>query len=228
MNLSSVNVGNEEPIENAGKSGKSGIYKRPVSTPVEITTGGLLGDTISDTKNHGGADQAVYVFGVPDYDWWSEQLRYESTPGTFGENLTVTGMESADMNIGDRLEIGPVVLEVTAPRIPCATLAARMGDSLFVKRFRWAERPGVYCRVLNEGAVRAGDSVNVRRHDGETVTVIEVFRDFFEPKRDEAGIRRQLAAPIAARARVDKEKQLGELLACRDKPLKAAARPERA
>ncbi|CAN5578544.1 MOSC domain-containing protein [soil metagenome] len=228
MQLSSVNVGNEEPIENSGKSGNTGIYKRSVSTPVEITTAGLPGDTISDMKNHGGPDQAVYVFGIPDYDWWSEQVGHELSPGTFGENLTIAGLESADMSIGDCLEIGTTVLEVTAPRIPCATLAARMGDPLFVKRFRQAERPGVYCRVVEEGTVRAGDAVKIRDQVGDTVSVIEVFRDFFEPEADEEAILRQLAAPIASRARVIKEKQLGELLARRDEPLRAAAWSERA
>lgn len=227
MQLLGVNVGNEEPIENAGKTGKTGIYKRPASTPVEITYNGLEDDTISDTKNHGGVDQAVYAFGVPDYDWWSEELGRELSPGTFGENLTLSGLESATLNIGDRLEIGPVVLEVTAPRIPCATLGARMRDPLFVKRFRWAERPGVYCRVLQEGKVQAGEPVTLREHDGDTVSVLEVFRDFFDPEPDEEAIRRQLAAPIAVRARAIKEKQLGELLELRSKQTESAVSSER-
>ena len=82
-------------------------------------------------------------------------------PGTFGENLTIAGVETAQALIGDRLAIGDVLLEVTSPRIPCVTLAARMGDPGFVKRFRAAERPGFYCRVLQEGFVRAGDAVTL-------------------------------------------------------------------
>ncbi len=212
MQLLGVNVGGEEPIENAGKSGRTGIYKRPVAAPVQATYNGLAGDEVSDKENHGGRDQAVYVFGTPDYDWWSKELGHELSPGTFGENLTIAGLESATMGIGDRLKINSVVLEVTAPRIPCATLAARMRDPLFVKRFRWAERPGVYCRVLRGGVLQAGDRVELRRYDGSALPVIEVFRDFFDPEPDEAGIRRQLAAPLAVRARVMKEKQLQELL----------------
>ncbi len=65
-----------------------------------------------------------------------------SGPGTFGDNLTLSDLESAQFNIGDRFHIGSVMLEVTAPRIPCATLAARMGDPHFVKKYRRAERPG--------------------------------------------------------------------------------------
>ena len=212
MRLLSANVGRELPVQNAKKSGKTGIFKRPVGAPVEVTFGGLVGDAISDTENHGGADQAVYVYGAPDYDWWSEELGRELRPGAFGENLTVAGLESARMRIGDRLRTGSVLLEVTAPRIPCVTLATRMGDPSFVKRFRWAERPGVYCRVIKEGRVRAGDPVTVEGYGGETISAIEMFRDFFRPDPSEAAIRRHLAAPVAVRARVAKERQLEELL----------------
>ena len=222
MRLLSVNVGDAEPIENAGKSGETGIYKRPANNPVEITKAGISGDSICDTKNHGGADQAVYVFSEPDYEWWSEELGYGLSPGTFGENLTISDLESAGLLIGDRLEIGPVTLEVTAPRVPCATLAARMKDPKFVRRFRRVGRPGAYCRVLREGMVQAGKPVMLRRFGGEPVSVGEVFRDFFDPESGEEAIRRQLAVPIAARARVEKERQLGEILVWRTKKAEAA------
>ena len=213
MRLTSVNVGRERSIPNAKTSGKTGIYKRPVDRPVWVSGSGLADDEISDTENHGGPDQAVYVFGTPDYDWWSEELGRELPPGTFGENLTITGLESAGLCIGDRLVIGPVILEVTDPRIPCVTLAARMGDPLFVKRFRRAERPGLYCRVIREGWIRAGDPVSLVEYSGEKVPAVELFRDFFEPNQSERTIRRHLAAPIAIRSRVDKERRLGEIMA---------------
>ncbi len=212
MQLFSVNIGRGQPIQNAKASGKSGIYKLPVSAPVRVTSSGLTGDTICDTENHGGVDQAVYVYGTPDYEWWSGVLGRELSPGTFGENLTITKLQSAQLCIGDRLHVGSVILEVTAPRIPCVTLATRMGDPSFVKRFREAERPGLYCRIIQEGYVQVGDPVTLERHRGETIMAIELFRDFFSPDLNEETIRHHLAAPIAIRARVEKEKRLGELL----------------
>lgn len=217
-----MNVGQERPIENAGKSGRTGIFKLPVDGPVAVTRAGVAGDTISDLENHGGVDQAVYVFGEPDYAWWSKELGRDLPPGTFGENLTVSGLESGAACIGDRLRIGPVLLEVTAPRIPCATLAARMGDPRFVKRFRRAERPGLYCRVLGEGRVRAGDAVAFEPYEGERIPALEIFSDFFDPYLDEATLRRHLAAPIAVRARADDERKLRRALARREG---AAAQP---
>ena len=213
MRLLSVNVGIETPIEGAGKSGKTAIFKHGVDGPVAVTPLGLAGDTISDTENHGGVDQAVYVYGAPDYTWWSEELGRELPPGTFGENLTVSGLRSAECYIGDRFLVGAAILEVTAPRIPCSTLNARMGDRMFVKRFMRAERPGLYCRVFRGGEVRAGDVVESERYDGEKVRAVELFRDFFDTETAESTLRRHLSVPIAARARAQKVKQLKRLLA---------------
>jgi MOSC domain-containing protein YiiM len=213
MYLVSVNVGQERPIENGGKSGKTGIYKRPVAGLVEVGAQGLAGDAICDLRNHGGVDQALYVYGTPDYEWWSQALGSNLTPGTFGENLTITELESAALNVGDRLQIGPVILEVTAPRIPCATLAARMGDPGFIERFRAAERPGVYCRVIRAGLIQVGDDVALERYKGETVSALEYFRDYYDRHLKEAQLRRYLAAPIHIKDRAHKEKQLERLLA---------------
>jgi MOSC domain-containing protein YiiM len=212
MQLISINIGHARAIRNAKESGTTGIYKSPVDVPVEITSLGLVGDVICDSANHGGVDQAVYVYGSTDYAWWSAELGRDLDPGTFGENLTIGELESAQLYIGDRLHVGSVILEVTAPRIPCATLAARMGDPAFVKRFRYAERPGLYCRVIREGAVQVGDPVTLERYAGETIAAIEMFRDFYAADLDEARIRRQLAAPIAVRARADLMAQLEKVL----------------
>jgi MOSC domain-containing protein YiiM len=208
MELISINIGHSRPLHIDRTSRQTGIYKQPVSQPVEIDQNGLRGDAICDVENHGGPDQAVYVYGSPDYAWWSQTLGYEVGPGTFGENLTISELESARFQIGDRLHVGGVVLEVTAPRIPCSTLAARMGDPAFVKRYRQAERPGLYCRVIQTGTVNVGDPVSLEPYRGETISAIEMFRQYYQADLDEAAIRRQLAAPIAVRARIEQEEKL--------------------
>ncbi len=210
MELISVNIGQERKIQNAKSSGKTGIYKESVRTPVHINKLGLAGDTICDTENHGGVDQAVYVYGTPDYEWWEESLGRKIVPGTFGENLTISDLESSKFSIGDQLHIGTVVLEVTAPRIPCVTLASRMKDRTFLKKFRSAERPGLYCRVLQEGTVCAGEPVLLKSYSADTVSALEMFRNFFEPDHSEATLRRYLNSPIAIRDRIEKEKKLQE------------------
>ena len=211
MYLISVNVGQERSIQIGKQAEQTGIYKVPASGPVAITTLGVAGDAVMDVDNHGGPDQAVYVYGAADYAWWSAELGVELEPGTFGENLTISNLESAALTIGDLLHIGAVTLQVTAPRIPCATLAARMGDPAFVKRFRAAERPGLYCRVLAAGRVQAGDPVTIERCTGATIAVLEMFLGFYDNALSAAALRRHLAAPLAARARADIEERLQKL-----------------
>jgi MOSC domain-containing protein YiiM len=212
MKLLSVNIGQARTHQKGSELETTGIYKRPVSGPVQITALGLQDDAVCDTKDHGGPDQAVYIYGSVDYDWWARELGRELAPGTFGDNLTISGLESARFSIGDRLHTGSVILEVTAPRIPCATLAARMGDPKFVKRYRHAARPGLYCRVIRAGTVQAGDEVKVEPCQGETVSVLDLFTDYYVPVKNEATLRRFLRAPIAIRARSDVEADLKKLL----------------
>jgi len=212
MKITSINIGQMRPIEIGHKTEQTGIYKQPIQEPVQVTADGLPGDVICSTKHHGGPDQALYIYGGADYAWWSGELGQELLPGTFGENLTISELESAKFSVGDRIFIGNVILEVTAPRIPCKTFAARMGDAAFAKRFRAAERPGLYCRVLQPGQIQAGDAVRVEPTTRDTVTILEMYRDFYEPELTQSAIQRYLNAPIAIRSRVEKEEQLQKLL----------------
>ncbi|MBE0699881.1 MAG: MOSC domain-containing protein [Anaerolineaceae bacterium] len=218
MQLISVNVGQEREIQNAKSSGKTGIFKQPSALPVRITPLGLEGDAIVDVENHGGYDQAVYVYGTADYDWWAKELGRALGPGTFGENLTISDMQSADYSVGDRFHIGDVILEVTAPRIPCVTLSARMEDPQFIKRFRKAGRPGLYCRVIVEGSVLAGEEVWVEPTVLETVTVLEMFHNFYIPKLSLDYLRRYLAAPTPLQGRDKMEAKYHEQIVIESKP----------
>ena len=171
---------------------------------------GVRGDQIVNTEHHGGTDQAIYAYSADDYDWWSLETDREYPPGLFGENLTIRGMPS-DMNVGDRLLIGEVVLEATAPRIPCGTFAARMQDSGMGHAFRQAEKPGIYLRVLNSGEVSPGDTVTFVGIESDTVSIVELFRFYYALRHDQATLHRYLEAPLAVRFRQKIEKRLAEL-----------------
>jgi len=211
MNILSINRGSQRTVIRNHSEYITGIYKEPVAGPVEITPLGLAGDVIADQKHHGGPDQAVYVYGQVDYDWWAQTLGDRIKPGLFGENLTISGLESGTFNIGDQLLIGEVILQVTAPRYPCAKFTARMNDPQFVKKFRNAERPGLYCRVLKAGSVSVGQLVRLERYQGEMVSLLEMYRDHYHPDKSEAGLRRFLDAPIDLRTRAHMEKILAEV-----------------
>jgi MOSC domain-containing protein YiiM len=211
MQLTSINIGQEQTLVRPNKTEQTGIFKQPVAGPVLVSKNGLPGDFIGDSKHHGGPDQALYLYGGADYEWWVAELGQEIAPGTFGENLTISGLESGPAQIGAILHIGEVILQVTAPRIPCGTLAGRMKIPNFVKQFRFSGRPGLYCRVLQEGLVKAGDQVTLEQYSNPTVTLAEAMADYYEPILTEAMLQRYLGAPIAIRIRRHKEEQLQKL-----------------
>jgi MOSC domain-containing protein YiiM len=220
MKLLSINLGTGQLIAVGDRRIRTGIHKQPTLEPVKIGRLGLTGDEVSDEINHGGPDQAVYVYGLPDYDYWSEQLGTALEPATFGENLTISGLESADLKIGDRLRVGPsgvgVLLEVAASRIPCHVLAARMNDLGFVKKFRAAQRPGAYCRVIETGEVQVGDAVTLEPHRmvsdrGETVSLLEDFNLYYDANPSRASLERSLNVPIAVRTRAELTQKLAKL-----------------
>ena len=184
------------------------IDKRPVTGSVDIGPEGLAGDEIGSRKHHGGPDQAAYAFGTPDYAWWEAELGALLPPGTFGENLTIEGLESATCSIGDRLAIGTALFQVTSPRIPCETLARRMGERGFIRRFRDARRPGVYLRVLQPGAVTAGDVVELAPAPAGALPLLELQDLYYRRQATRDELERALAAPIAVRARRDLERRL--------------------
>jgi MOSC domain-containing protein YiiM len=212
MRILSVNIGQERTLQNGRNLETTGIYKIATVQPVEVKTLGLKDDFIFSSKHHGGPDQAVYIYGSLDYDWWSKELDHKLGPGTFGENLTISDLESAVFAVGDRLHVGQVVLEVTSPRIPCGTLAARMGDPLFVKRYRQAERPDLYCRVIQQGVLQAGDYVALTNFVGDRLSILEVFRGYYEKDKSKTLIERYLQAPVAIRVRTELEQELKRFL----------------
>lgn len=209
ITLVSLNVGRAEALPVGQNVVRSGILKTAVPH-AELRRGGFVGDEQGDRKNHGGPDQAVYLYRTEDYAWWSAQLGRELTLGTFGENLSVSGLPE-EVSIGDQLSFGAVRLEVTAPRIPCGKLAAKLGEVAFVKTFVRAERPGFYARVLAPGRVGVGDPGRYLPNPEAAPSVQEVFRLFYDKQPQAEALRRTLAAPIAVRTRRDFEKRLERL-----------------
>jgi MOSC domain-containing protein YiiM len=201
MHVVSVNIAGQETIEINDKAVATGIFKRPVSGKVSINANGLVGDNVVDTTRHGGRDQAVYLYSAKDYAWWAAELNKDVPIGMLGENLTLSSFGTTSLRVGDRLRINNVLLEITFPRIPCATLGARMGDSAFVKYFIQAQRPGVYARTLENGELQVGDAVDILPTSNNFPTVIELYELWHAKDRDPKLLHRGLEAPIAERAR---------------------------
>ncbi|MEH2446314.1 MAG: MOSC domain-containing protein [Nostoc sp.] len=177
MKLVSVNVGLPREVTWKGKPARTGIFKEPINSRVMVRELNLEGDGQADLTVHGGLDKAVYVYPFEHYDYWRDELPdTEFTPGIFGENFTVTGFKEEEINIGDRFKIGSAELMVTQPRLPCYKLGIRFGRSDIVKRFLASRRSGFYFRVLQEGEVGAGDTLEFISRDDNNVTVANIIQ----------------------------------------------------
>ncbi len=176
----SVNVGQPRERVWAGL-GRTSIEKVPVAGPVLVRTLGLAGDSVSDTKHHGGVDKAVYAFAREDLDWWAAELGQEIRDGQFGENLTTSGYDVNEAIVGERWRIGAALLEVAEVRIPCNDFKGWMresgyDDASWVKRFARVQRPGPYLRVIEEGPIEAGEAIEVVSRPDHGITVSTMFR----------------------------------------------------
>ena len=206
ISIESVNVGKLCVLPGVRNAQPTGIVKLPVEGPVQVDRDGLEGDHIGSVRDHGGPDQAVYLFSVEDYAWWEESLQRRLEPGIFGENLTVSGWDPETARVGDLWEMDGLRLELSGPRIPCATLAARMGIPTLVKRFAQANRGGAYARVLHSGTVRAGLPVEIYEAGEDYPKINQLFALWHQKDKSLELIRQALASPIAWRARIDLER----------------------
>jgi MOSC domain-containing protein YiiM len=186
MRLLSVNLGRPRTVSYTDHpDGVTGIDKRPVDGPVRVAApglegagaSGLAGDAVCDTRHHGGDDQAVYAVAREDLDAWERELGRALGNGSFGENLTTSGLDVSGARIGERWRVGPrVVLEVTSARIPCRTFQGHLGERGWVKRFTRQGAPGAYLRVIEPGEIRAGDAVEIVHRPDHDITVALQFR----------------------------------------------------
>lgn len=180
-----VNVATPRPKMVGNRLVETAIDKHPVDGRVEVDMEGFVSDQVGDTRHHGGNEQALYAFAGEDYDHWERELGRELRPGLFGENLTTRGIDVDAALIGERWRIGTVTVEVSGPRIPCATFGAQVGEKGWPRRFGALDRTGAYLRVLEVGAVAAGDRIEVIDRPDHDVTVSDAHR-IHRRDRDEA------------------------------------------
>ncbi|HSW53126.1 MAG TPA: MOSC domain-containing protein [Sulfuricaulis sp.] len=177
MKLISINIGRPRPVPHEGRVVSTGIFKEPVAGPVFLRLLNLDGDGQADLRVHGGADKAVYAYPFEHYAFWTGELgRDDFSHGQFGENFTITGWLEDTVCIGDEFQVGEARVQVTQPRSPCFKLGIRMHDDQFPARFAAANRTGFYLRVLREGRVAAGDTIERIAHDPNSLCVRDVFR----------------------------------------------------
>ena len=218
MQLLSLNVGLPRDVRYLEETISTAIFKEPVEGRVSVGSLGLEGDGQADLTVHGGRDKALYAYSIENYEFWRRELgRDDLDPGQFGENLTVSGMTEDVVSIGERFRIGTALVEVTQPRSPCFKLALKMNSTTFNKQFLATCRVGFYLRVLEEGEMGAGDTINrveqsQEQMPQEKMTVAEICDLLYHDRKNLVDARRAVSIKaLAASWRKPFEQRLEKL-----------------
>jgi len=181
MELKSINVSLPKEIEFNNEKIQTGIFKQPVTGSVAITPFNVTGDQQVDLKNHGGEHKAVYGFSTNHYDYWQSVLNNpDLSYGQFGENLSITDLDEAILCIGDQLQIGDCILEITQPRVPCFKLGIAMNLRTMPKLFIKHAATGIYFRIIQPGIITAGQNVEHIFQHPKQLTVQQLFKAYFD------------------------------------------------
>jgi MOSC domain-containing protein YiiM len=178
-----------------GREWMTGICKKPNAGPRLLTRQGFEGDGVGDLKHHGGFDKAVCVYGIEHYPYWEAVLGITLPPAAFGENLSVQGMREEDVCIGDVYCIGTAEVQVSQPRQPCRTLAARYGRDDLVKLVVDSGRTGWYFKVVSEGRIQTGDGISLLEREPRGVSVAFANQIYHHDRKDREGIETVLSVP---------------------------------
>src|SRR4051794_24647069 len=198
MKVVSLQVGRTGTLQWRGKLVRSAIGKDPVGGhPIRLGPEGFEGDEQADLTLHGGPDKAVCCYPSEHIPDWEALLGEPLPPGAFGENLRLRGAVETDVNVGDTYTLGSAVVQVSQPRGPCFKLAARWHSRTMPNEMARTGRSGWYLRVLEPGAVRAGEELALteRRSD---VSIADVMRVTYVDRKDTALIQHVMEVPELA------------------------------
>ena len=153
----------------------SAMARLPVDRPIFLGKHGFEGDRVADPTMHGGADKAVHFYPAEHYPKWIAHFAAENfvhplldQAGAFGENISASGLTEDKVRIGDRFRIGKALVEVAQGRQPCWKLDHHFGVHGLSGAVIKSGRCGGYFRVIEEGEVAPGDSieqVHAAEHD---------------------------------------------------------------
>ena len=90
----------------------------------------------------------------------------DAVPGSFAENLSTVGLDTARLNVGDRLRIGDqVLLEVEQLGKP-----PEIAHTYNFRGFSLLPHKGVFCGIVQGGWVKAGNRITVLPAPGQQPT----------------------------------------------------------
>ncbi len=193
MKVISTNLGQPKTIQWKGKSIQTGIYKKEVVAGIFLSKFGVIGDSVMNTKVHGGIDKSCYLFSTDHYEFWRKQYpNLDWEWGMFGENLSIKDLDETKIAIGDIIQIGEAIVEVSQPRLPCFKLGVKFKSQAVLKQYLNTTHTGAYVRVLKEGKVSKEDDIYLLEQQRDSLSLAQVYSIFGANKKDKSLIDKAL------------------------------------
>jgi MOSC domain-containing protein YiiM len=185
----SIQIGKIKTIQDESlkeKQWTTGSFKEPIDEEVTVTKAGIIGDEVADLRYHGGEHKAIFANSYENYPSWREYLGDVSlTFGALAENITLSDIKEEDVYIGDIHQIGEVILEVSQPREPCWKISKKHKNKTFTKHIYDTGRTGWYYRVLQEGKIKADDTIVLTKRLQDKINILEANNILHNPFKDE-------------------------------------------
>lgn len=146
---------------------------------MQVLAEGLAPDEQADRRVHGGPEMALHLYPLDHHAWWRGKIGDHPAldePGGFGSNLAVAGLTEEMVHIGDRFLLGSALIEVSQPRQPCWKIEHRFGHKGMVAAIIASGRCGWYFRVIEQGEVATGDSLERVALGAQEWSVARTFR----------------------------------------------------
>jgi MOSC domain-containing protein YiiM len=156
-------IGNVVSINIKSKvEGERGIPKHRIDV-AEITKTGVSTDfnLYRYEEKQNTENRAVLIYTTD----LIEQLNNEGWPiniGDLGENLTISDIKYSELDIGDQLTSGDVVLEISEICNPCNNLSvlSYVGKERITEFMKTIKgRRGWYAKVIEEGTINIDDKI---------------------------------------------------------------------
>ena len=124
-----------------------GVRKSPVDEGVFKAGFGMVGDGHASSETH----KQISLAGIESYNRLEKAEGLSLLPGSFAENITTEGVILYELEVGTKLEIGEVVLEVT-----------QIGKKKHSVPFRtMLPTEGIFAIVLKDGIIKKGDEIKL-------------------------------------------------------------------
>ena len=188
MQVVSTNISEPKTVVWRGREIQTGIYKQPIKGSIYLGKEDVLNDAVVDRKNHGGEYKACYLFGANHYAYW--KLKYPDLDwgwGMFGENLTFDTLDENALQVGAVYGLGSARVQLTEPRQPCFKLGIKFGTQKVIIEFLEYGHPGTYVKILKEGEVSVGDSLELLTAGPNSFTVAQ-YNTLMNQKEKDKGL----------------------------------------